>query len=120
MAAKRSVTKSAKPSAKPSARKGVPQPHGGMLVPGAGGGPQPGSGRPPNEFKEWCKALLDDATNREQVEKILGDKDHPAFKEMWKAIADRAHGKPKEHVQLDVNEGFGVALAEARRRAKNR
>lgn len=26
----------------------VPQPHGGMLIPGAGGGPQPGSGRPPS------------------------------------------------------------------------
>lgn len=81
---------------------------------------KPGSGRPPAEFKEWCKGLLDDKKNREQVEKVLSDADHSAYKEMWKAIADRAHGKPKEHVQVDLNDDFGTALREARQRAKNR
>jgi hypothetical protein len=46
----------AKPSAKTSAL--VPQPHGGALLPGAGGGPQPGGGRPPSWFREEARRLL--------------------------------------------------------------
>lgn len=91
---------SVKPSASKPKRAGVPQPHGGVLVPGAGGGPQPGAGRPKDEFKEWCKGLLDDTANRQQVETILGNKDHPAYATMWKSIADRAHGKPAESVTV--------------------
>ena len=34
---------------------GVVQPHGGMLIPGAGGGPQPGAGRPPSSFRKLCR-----------------------------------------------------------------
>jgi len=40
-----------KPSVKSPDRKPVPHPHGGALVPGAGGGPQPGSGRPRSVIK---------------------------------------------------------------------
>ncbi len=59
--AKRGSTKpSDQPSAKPSGdkpkREGIPQPHGGVLIPGAGGGPQPGSGRPRSAIR---KELLD-------------------------------------------------------------
>ena len=43
-----------KPSAKPSLKL-VPQKHGGALLPGAGGGPQPGSGRPPSAIREAAR-----------------------------------------------------------------
>ena len=68
----------------------------------------PNAGRPPSEFKEWCKALLNDDTNREQVEKVLANADHPAYKEMWKAIADRAHGKPSQAVELTGKDGEAI------------
>ena len=42
------------PSEHPSGRRMVPQPHGGALVPGAGGGPQPGSGRTPSALKRMA------------------------------------------------------------------
>ncbi len=50
-----------KPSVKPSgpAAAPVPQPHGGYLVPGAGGGPQPGSGRKPAAVREACLLVID-------------------------------------------------------------
>lgn len=121
--AKRAKRAKRKPSAKSSERIGVPQPHGGVLVPGAGGGPQPGSGRPKNEFKEWCKELLDDDSDvgsRKQVEAILKNKDHPAFSTMFREIANRAHGKPKEHLTLDATDNFADALEAARLRAKKR
>lgn len=47
-AAKRSRAK------KPTAAA-VPQPHGGALVPGAGGGNQPGAGRPPSLLREQLR-----------------------------------------------------------------
>lgn len=64
--AKRGSTqaKPKKPSVEPSGageqRKGVPQPHGGMLVPGAGGGPQPGSGRPRSAIRKDLLGSFDD------------------------------------------------------------
>ena len=48
-----------KPSGKPSAL--IPQPHGGALLPGAGGGPQPGSGRPPSALREAFRGDLETA-----------------------------------------------------------
>lgn len=33
----------------------VPQPHGGALVPGAGGGAQPGAGRPPSVIRDGLR-----------------------------------------------------------------
>lgn len=42
------------PAKKPR-RAGVPQAHGGVLVPGAGGGPQPGAGRKPSAIRELCR-----------------------------------------------------------------
>jgi len=52
-----------KPSAKSSggkkAREMVPQPHGGALLPGAGGGPQPGSGRPRDEVRAKFRELVE-------------------------------------------------------------
>lgn len=53
-----SVKKAAKPSGKASERQLVPQPHGGALLPGAGGGPQPGGGRPRSEVKALAAAKL--------------------------------------------------------------
>lgn len=78
-------------------REPVPQPHGGALIPGQGRGPAkgaPNAGRPPNWLKEFCDDLLADRAAKSQVRAILKDKNHPAFATMWKAMADRAAGKP--------------------------
>lgn len=61
-----------KPSAKSSGRTPVPQPHGGALVPGAGGGRQPRSGRPPSAVKAACRESLGDCI--EILGKIADDK----------------------------------------------
>ena len=63
-------------------------------VPGNKGGP----GRPKLEFKAWCAALLDNPTNREQVEQVLGNHAHPAHPTLWKAVADRVHGRPQQNI----------------------
>jgi hypothetical protein len=107
---------------KKSGNKTVPR---GAFKPGPdprrGKGPPKGEGgRPPLEFKEWCKGLLDDSKNRTQVEEILSDKAHPAYATMFRTIADRAHGKAKEHVTLEVSTSIAEQLRLARQRAKNR
>jgi hypothetical protein len=48
-----------KTSGKTSGRAMVPQPHGGALLPGAGGGPQPGAGRPPSAIRNRLRGALD-------------------------------------------------------------
>lgn len=101
--------KQAKPSGKPSAAP-VPQPHGGFLIPGAGGGPQPGSGRKPDWLKAWCDDLLASEESKTQVEAILKDRKHPAFSTMWGKVADRAHGKPKETVEHTGKDGGPIQV----------
>ena len=64
---------SRKPSGKPSAL--VPQPHGGALLPGAGGGPQPGSGRPPKALREAFRGDLE--TARMKMLSILNREGEP-------------------------------------------
>lgn len=59
-----------KSSAHPSGRLMVPQPHGGALVPGAGGGPQPGSGRPPSELR---RRLVGSLTERVTIAEAMAD-----------------------------------------------
>lgn len=77
----------------------IPQPHGGALNAGGTPGNKGGTGRPPNWLKEWCDDLLADADAKAQVEAILKDNKHQAYATMWKAVAERAHGKPKETVE---------------------
>ena len=45
---------------KSSGKPSVPQPHGGVLVPGAGGGRQPGSGRPPSRIRHALRQSFED------------------------------------------------------------
>lgn len=100
-----------KPSEDPEApetdekgRKIIRMPHGGYLVPGAGGGPQPGSGRPKNEFRAKMRELLDLKVEHEDagevplwqpyLEECLQGKHGPAaFKSAMDFAADRGYGK---------------------------
>ena len=95
--ARKRATKTATESPKPPKR--VPAHGNGALFVGGVPGNKGGTGRPPNWLREWCDALLADPLAKKQVEEILKDKDHSAFSSMWKAVADRAHGKPKELVE---------------------
>jgi hypothetical protein len=53
------VSSGRKSSVKSSGRVKQPQPHGGALVPGAGGGRQPGAGRPPSAIRAAAREQLD-------------------------------------------------------------
>ena len=91
-----------KPSAKSTGKRPlvlIPQPHGGAIAPGAGGGPQPGSGRPPDAFKALCRQLASGEITVEQVEAILKDKGHPQFMAALKWATEHGYGKPTEHVE---------------------
>ena len=68
--------------------------------PGNSGGKPGRSGRQPKWLKRWCENLLADKVCRQQVKEILRDKNHPAFKAMWCAVADRAYGKPIQGIAV--------------------
>lgn len=88
-----------KTAAKTAAPAKVPQPHGGALLTGGVPGNKGGTGRPPEWLREWCDDLLASKEAKAQVEAILKDNGHPAYATMWRAVADRAAGKPKERVE---------------------
>jgi hypothetical protein len=107
------MRKRGKPSGKPTARHKrdpIPQPHGGALVPGAGGGPQPGSGRPPDEFKKLCQSLASRKETIDAVEAILKDSKHPAYLGALKWATENGYGRPKESVELTGSNGGPLAL----------
>jgi len=56
------------------------------------------SGRRPNWLRDFCDNLLASTKCKAQVRAILADKDHPAFATMWKAVGERAHGKPEQPI----------------------
>jgi hypothetical protein len=72
-----------------------------------------GTGRPPNWLRDWCDDLLAKPENKEQVELILGDRDHAAYSQMWKAVADRAHGKPAQSITHGVTDSLAALITES-------
>lgn len=107
--------KTAKKTAK-SPRNGAEIPLGNH--PGNTGGKKGRSGRKPDWIKAFCDNLLADPKAQQQVKEILQDKNHAAFSRMWVALADRAHGRPKETV--DINKTEVVYLVEAPPKFTNR
>jgi hypothetical protein len=94
-------SKTAIKTAKPSPRSGVALPLGAH--PGNTGGKKGRSGRPPNWLKDFCDDMLADPKCQSAVRTILRNPDHSAFATMWKAAGDRAHGKPDQKVDINVN-----------------
>ena len=81
----------------------IPRPDGrGALLSGGVPGHVGGPGRPPDWLRAWCDDLLADPESQQQVAEVVKDKKHAAFATMWKAIADRAHGRPAETVKGDL------------------
>lgn len=77
----------------------IPQPNGkGALLSGGMPGNAGGTGRPPNWLKDFCDELLD--KHRDQIGVVLGNADHPAYATMWAKVAERAHGKAPQPVEV--------------------
>jgi hypothetical protein len=77
----------------------VPQPHGGALIPGAGGGPQPGSGRPKKAFKKFLAELREDPDAQDALAKAAKDPDKRAFSAAWGVITDYDESKPGKKLE---------------------
>lgn len=83
----------------------VPKHGRGKLLTGGVIGHRGAGGRPPNWLKDWCDSLLANPKSRTAVTKVLTDEDHPAFAQMWRAVADRAHGRPAQPVEHSGKDG---------------
>ena len=100
MAAKKAAQVRKTPLKSPTAT--MPGRNGGTLRVGNPG--NKGGGRLPGWLETFCDDLLADPTAQEQVKAILRDKDHAAFASMWRTVAERAHGKPKQPVEHSGNQ----------------
>jgi len=84
-----------------SARKSAGRPFTGADDPRRGRGPKrgaPNAGRPPTEHIEWCQKVLADPAVEAAVKSVLSDPEHRSFPILWKAVADRAYGRPVQPV----------------------
>lgn len=88
-----------------------PGKNGGRLRVGGKPGNK-GGGRTPNWLKDWCDELLAKKESKAQVQAVLADSTHTAYASMWKAVADRAHGRPKESVELTGKDGGPIEVQE--------
>lgn len=94
-AAKKSAQKSAAVVGRPFRRGGDPR-QGRGPAKGA-----PNAGRPPNEHVEFCRRLISDPAAEAEALAVLTDRSHGAFAAMWKAVAERAYGKPVQPLSGD-------------------
>lgn len=99
-------------AAKTPVKTPVKQPHGGAILQGGNPGNK-GGGRTPNWLKDWCDELLAKKESKAQVQAVLADSTHTAYASMWKAVADRAHGRPKETIEHQGEIKHGVVILPA-------
>lgn len=103
----------------------MPQPHGGALVPGAGGGPQPGSGRPKKAFKRFLAELREDPEAQDALALAAKNPTFRSFSAAWGVITDYDESKPGkkvEHTILTPEERtnrVAALLSVAKERAKS-
>lgn len=84
----------AKKTAKKAARKAVGRPFakGDARI----NRTKPGTGRPPNEFKQLCQAMASRQETLIAVTRILADSAHPHFMSALKWASENGYGKPAQ------------------------
>lgn len=111
--AKKSGGKSApKRPRKPKAGELVPGPRGGKLRHGSKKGNTPGTGRPPDEFKQRMREL----TTRKDVETYLerclkGEFGPKFFLSAWREMRDSGYGKPVQAHEVSGADGAPIEVA---------
>lgn len=84
----------------------VPQPHGGALR--HGGTNKGGTGRPPDQFRKWCREVLGGKPTVAAVQKIADNPDHPAFLGAMKWLSSYGYGQPTEHHEVTGKDGSPI------------
>ncbi len=58
------------------------------------------SGRPPNEYRDSLRQILDNPKVAKALRRILADPDHPQFASLYGKVVAQAHGNPMQPVEL--------------------
>jgi hypothetical protein len=91
----------------------VEQPHGGALLSGGVPGNKGGTGRPPDEFKARMRELVTRAEVEQELETVLGTRDHPQWLGALKYATEHGYGKPKESLEVSGKIGLETLLVES-------
>lgn len=97
-------SKTATKTAKPSPRSGYALPVGAH--PGNTGGKKGRSGRKPNNFIEWCKAVTADET----VQAVNLARAKAGDVKVLTLAANYAHGKPTERIEHTGKDGGPIQV----------
>lgn len=99
----------------------MPQPNGSFLIAGQGGGPQPGSGRPRNEWMARLQRMTSRDEVLDHVETVLlaGPTD-PFFKDALNYATEHGWGRATQVLEVNATLSVADSLTAARQRALNR
>lgn len=85
-------------------------PNGGFLISGQGGGPQPGAGRPPDEWRAKLRSFASrDDVMQHVLDVLTVGPNHPFFDRALQYATDHGYGKPKQSLEVEA----GPATLEA-------
>ena len=76
----------------------------------------PGTGRPPDAFKELCRELTSGEKTVKQLQAILKNADHPQFMAAVRWASEHGYGKPVQPVDVNVTGNLAIRLKQARER----
>lgn len=99
------------PPVRKTAKKTAISPRNGAEIPlGAHvantGGKAGRSGRPPNEFREQLRTILEDERVQAAFMSIITDPKHPQFSQLWAKAAAYAYGQPTQKIEVEPDSRF--------------
>lgn len=59
------------------------------------------SGRPSNEFRDWCAKVIRDKRTREQAEGAVRNPESRHYASMFKALAEFGYGRAVQRVEIE-------------------
>ncbi len=79
---------------------------------GNSGGKKGRSGRRPEEFREWCRSLVEAKSHQAEIQAILDDRTHPHFAKISQLFYAYGYGQPAAQVELVTDKRYVVRMPE--------
>jgi len=78
--------------------------------PGNSGGKKGRSGRKPEEFRAWCRDLVEAKPHQAAINAILKDPDHTHFAKLTALLCAYGYGQPTAHIEVTETKRYVVRM----------
>lgn len=76
------------------------------------GGKKGRSGRKPEEFRAWCRSLVEGKAHVAEIKAVLCDRAHPHFAKIATLFYGYGYGQPTATLDINTNTRFVVRMPE--------